>query len=263
MSYTDFIALIKETNRCPGGKDSVRRIIQNTFIDKKSKVLEIGSNTGFTSLEIAHTVKCQVVGIDISESCVNESLNRIKYDTSEIRKIVNFRVASAYEIPFSKNSFDLVVTGGATSFMDNKSKAVKEYIRVVKPWGFISATQLFYFKKPTQRVINNVSYALGVRIEPWSENDWLQVFNDSRLELYHYEKHGLSIRSEDSINEYINYFLRKPHLNKLDKDLKQMIKEKWKEYIDIFNENHRYLGYYIAIFRKNLVPEEPELFIRK
>lgn len=263
MPYTDFIALIKETNRCPGGKDTIRRIIQNTFVDRKSKVLEIGSNTGFTSLEIAHTVKCQVEGIDISKSCVNESLKKIDQDTSEIKKLVNFKVASAYEIPFSENSFDLVVTGGATSFMDNKSKAVKEYIRVVKPWGFISATQLFYIKKPPQKVINDVSHALGVQINPWSEKDWLKVFDDSELELYHYEKHELFSRSEDIINEYINYFLKKPHLSKLDENLKQTIKKKWKKYIDIFNENHRYLGYFIAIFRKNLIPEEPELFIRK
>lgn len=263
MTYTDFIALIKETNRCPGGKDSIRRIIQNTFINDKSKVLEIGSNTGFTSLEIAHAIKCHVEGIDVSKSCVDESINKLNEDTVEIRNLVNFRVASAYEIPFLNNNFDLVVTGGATSFMDNKSKAVEEYIRVVKPWGFISATQLFYINKPPQKVIDDVSQALGVQIKPWGEKDWLKVFNNSKLELYHYEKHELFNRSEKIINEYIDYFLNKPHLNKLDKEIKQIIRKKWKNYIDIFNENHKYLGYFIAIFRKNLYPEEPELFIHK
>lgn len=135
LSYTDFIALIRETNRCPGGKDTVRRVVQNSFVNRGSRVLEVGSNTGFTSLEVAHLVKCRVDGIDISENCVLEAKNKLCEDTEEIKKLVNFQVGSAYEIPFDNDTFDLLIGGGATSFMDKKKKAVSEYVRVVKPWG--------------------------------------------------------------------------------------------------------------------------------
>lgn len=265
MNYTDFIALIKETNRCPGGKDSIRKIVQNSFINKESTVLEIGSNTGFTSLEIAHIVGCKVNGIDVSESCVAESNQRLDLDIPEIKQRVNFSVGSAYDIPFDDNKFDLVVTGGATSFMDKKEQAIKEYTRVVKPWGFISATQLFYTKLPPQQVVDNVSKAIGVKINPWTEAEWLNVFKnmDNGLELYYYEKNELQSRTGGVIEDYINYFLSKPHITQFSKEVRESIYKKWKNYITIFNENHKYLGYFIALFRKPCYPEEPELFIRK
>ena len=36
MSYTDFIALLKETNRCPGGKKTIRRIRELIHIVEKT-----------------------------------------------------------------------------------------------------------------------------------------------------------------------------------------------------------------------------------
>jgi len=265
MNYTDFISFIKETNRCPGGKGTIRKIIQNSFINRDSKILEIGSNTGFTSLEIAHSVKCNVTGIDVSKSCVSEANSLLSEDSPEIKRIASFKEGSAYDIPYANDTFDLVITGGATSFMEEKSRAVSEYKRVLKTWGFLSVTQLFYITKPPQEVVNKVSKSIGVKIEPWTEKDWLDVFTSSGsdLELYYYEKNELTNRSENVIKDYINYFMKKPHLNEYSEDIKLSVKSKWREYIDIFNENHKYLGYFIALFRKRAYPEEPELFIKK
>lgn len=265
LSYTDFIAFIRETNRCPGGKDTIRKVVQNSFLSRKSKVLEIGSNTGFTSIEISHLIKCEVEGIDISQNCVKEASRKLETDVNETKKKVHFQIGSAYNIPFSENTFDLVIAGGATSFMEEKQKAVQEYLRVTKPWGFISVTQLFYKECPPTAVVENVSKAIGVKIKPWNENDWLSVFNkqNQNLELYFYEKNELFSRSQNCIDEYISYFMNKPHIKDLPLDVQKTIEKKWKDYINIFNENQKYLGYFIAIFRKTLYEEEPELFIRK
>lgn len=267
LSYTDFISLIKETNRCPGGKDTIRKIVQNTFIDKDSRVLDVGSNTGFTSLELAHISKAKINGIDVSEACVATSTDLLNEEIDSVKSRVKFQVGSAYEIPFEAETFDLVVTGGATSFMDKKQRAISEYKRVLKPWGFLSATQLFYVKVPPQHVIDSVSKAIGVQINPWTESDWKNVFLETQgqdeLELYYYEPNELLSRSEQVIEEYMDYFMNKPHLKMLSNDIQQAIREKWKMYIGIFNENHKYLGYFISLFRKTKYPEEPELFIRK
>ena len=267
MSYTDFIALIRETNRCPGGKDTIRQIVQNSFVDSESKILDVGSNTGFTSLELAHITKSSICGIDVSKSCVEIANELLSNDIESVRNRVKFKVGSAYDIPFENNMFDLVVTGGATSFMGKKQEAVSEYKRVLKPWGFLSVTQLFYEKTPPASVVNAVSEAIGIKVNAWTEEDWKKVFeenqDDINLELYYYKKQELQSREKEVIDDYIEYFLRKDHLVDLDEKLREAIRKKWRYYIDVFNENHKYLGYFIALFRKTHYPEEPELFIRK
>ncbi len=265
LSYTDFIALIRETNRCPGGKDTIRRVVQNSFITRESRVLEIGSNTGFTSLEVAHLVKCRVDGVDVSENCVLEAKNKLQGDTKEIKKLVNFQVGSAYKIPFDNDTFDLLIGGGATSFMDKKSKAVSEYVRVVKPWGFISVTQLFYAKKTPTKVIDAVSESIGVKINPWGKDKWLSIFTEqtSKLEKYYFYEGRLTHREPVSVDDYVNYFISKPHIQALNVDVQEAIRKKWKGYLEVFNENHKYLGYFTVLLRKTHYDEEPELFIRK
>jgi len=265
MCYTDFIAFIKETNRCPGGKKSIRKIIQNSFINEKSKILEIGSNTGFTSLEVAHLVKAKIFGIDISPSCVKESKQRLEADTKDVKSRVKFRVGSAYNIPFKDEEFDLVITGGATSFMEDKETAISEYIRVTKPWGFIATVQLYYRKHPPKKLLNKLSKVIGVDIKPYTESDWLSVFQNSNknLELYFYEPNELCEKPGSEVDDYIEYFLAKKHIAMLPVEEREAVRTKWRNYLTIFNENHRYLGYSVAIFRKTLYPEEPELFTYK
>lgn len=264
LSYTDFISFIKETNRCPGGKDSIRRIVQNSFVNENSKILDVGSNTGFNSLEFAHITKSEVYGIDISQSCVDESISLLSKDVEDVKKRVSFKVGSAYDIPFKDDFFDLVMCGGATSFMDNKSKAVEEYFRVLKPWGFLAVTQLFYSQKPPAKVITSVSKIINANIKYLNREDWLKIFNtNSNYELYYFEEFKFKDKTKKDLIEYVNLFLEKPHIAGLDKEVKEEIYNKWLDYMGAFRENNKYLSYFIALFRKNIYPEEREFFLKK
>ena len=263
LSYTDFIAFIRETNRCPGGKSSIREIVQNTFIERDSNILDVGSNTGFNSLEFAHITRSRVYGIDMSENCVKEAKNMLKLDTQDVKRRVAFKIGSAYSIPFEDEYFDLVMCGGATSFMEDKNNAIKEYFRVLKPWGFLATTQLFYNKKPPKRVLYDVGKAIGVEIKYLNKNNWLRIFNtDNRYELYYFKEYKFRQKTNKNIEEYVNLFLRKPHIAKLDKEVKEEIYNKWFDYMQTFSENNKYLSYFIAIFRKNLYQEEKEFFYK-
>lgn len=264
LSYTDFISFIKETNRCPGGKASIREITQNSFLGPESKILDIGSNTGFNSLEFAHITKSKVFGIDISESCVNEAKNLLNNDIEEVKSRVNFRVGSAYDIPFGDEYFDLVMAGGATSFMDDKNKAVSEYFRVLKPWGFLATTQLFYNTKPPQSVLDAVSEVIGIQIKYMDKSEWLDILNAHNThELYYFKEYAFESRSKSDVEKYVSLFIEKPHIVNLDNEVKQEIHDKWFGYMETFSKNNEYLSYFIALFRKNVYPEEKEFFIRK
>lgn len=263
MSYTDFIALLRETNRCPGGKKTIRRIRELLHIDSQTKILDVGSNTGFTSLELARITPARVWGIDVSEPCVAEAKRLLSEDVTDVQSRVNFQVGSAYDIPFPDNEFDLMMVGGATSFMDDKNKAINEYLRVLKPWGFLVSSPLTYHTEPPQKVIDDVSAEIGVRIEPLKGNDWIQTVRNTTqdFEVYLAESHPLSPRTLEDIENYVDYFINKEHIHPLPTEVKAMIRKKWSRILNIFNENHKYLGYDMVIFRKREIFEEPELFI--
>lgn len=261
MSYVDFISFLDETNRCPGGKQTIRRILQNSFIDRTSRVLEIGSNTGFSSLEVARTAKCSVFGIDPVKSAVEISKSKLLEDTEEIKKLVHFEVGSAYEIPSQDNIYDLIISGGATSFMDDKNRAVSEYFRVLKSWGFLSVAHFYYKEVPPKEVIQGVSDTIGVEIQPWTQDDWMNLFKKENLfEIYWTHESKIEIRSEKEIDQYVQMFIEKSHISSLDEDVKEAVYDRWKKTIIIFNENHKYTGFQIVLFRKAHLPEEMEIF---
>ena len=51
MSYVDLMAFIGETNRPPGGKNSIRELVINTFVNSESSVLDVGCNTGYCTFD--------------------------------------------------------------------------------------------------------------------------------------------------------------------------------------------------------------------
>ena len=263
MSYTDFIALLDETNRCPGGKKTIRRIRELIRIDDKTNILDVGSNTGFTSLELARITPANISGIDISESCVNQAKKSLSEDIKSVRSRVTFQVASSYSIPFPDDNFDLIMAGGATGFMDDKSKAIREYLRVLKPWGFLVMSPLTYHTQPPQQIVDNVSKIIGTTIKPMTTKDWVNTVDEvtKDFELYFNEPHKLSPRTSKEIDEYVDYFLKKDHVRNLPEVVKEAIRKRWLSILKVFNENHKFLGYSIIVFRKRLVVEEPELFI--
>lgn len=52
MNYSEFVGLINERNRPSGGIKTIQEVIINARLDEKKKILEIGSNTGFTTVNI-------------------------------------------------------------------------------------------------------------------------------------------------------------------------------------------------------------------
>jgi ubiquinone/menaquinone biosynthesis C-methylase UbiE len=261
MPYVDFISFIRETNRCPGGKDTINWILQNSFSNKNTKVLEIGSNTGFSSLEVARLLKCDIIGIDVSETAVRTANEELARDTKEIQDKIKFRVGSAYDIPCDSNSIDLIISGGSTSFMDDKSKAVSEMHRVLKDWGFCSVTNLFYHTEPPKELLKKVSDIIGVEIKYTTEKYWLDIYTSSKqFEVYKFETEQLSEQSEKTLEDYISYFMEKPHIKELSNEEKTEIKTRWFEILAVFNENHKYLSFIKCLLRKRKIEEEPELF---
>lgn len=266
LNYVDLLSYIEEVNRCPGGKRTVLEIVKNTNLKPGAKILEIGSNTGFTSIEIAKLVDCEIIGVDVNENAVSKSLEALKQEPEFIQKRVKFQVGDACDLPFEDESFDLIVTGGANTFIPSEGReaAINEYKRLLKPYGFLSVTNLFYNSPVPEKVLQDLKRVLGFEIKPWTQNYWLRLIIASGMEIFLYDEKKMKARSEKVLESYVQRLIdESTPVKALAPEVKEEFRNKWLEVMQIFNENHKYLSFMFLLLRKNVFPEQQELFIEE
>lgn len=262
LPYVELISLLNETNRPPGGKGTVRYWIQNAFITSSTRVLEIGCNTGFTSLELARCTSCHVVGIDVSASAIECAQENLRHDVGSIQNRVHFQVGDAHSLDFPADSFDAIVCGGALSFVRDRPQAIQEIRRVSKPWGFVCVSPLCYHSPPPSRLLADLETVLGFPLHPYRADDWRTMMTGAGFEEYHTSEVKLQAKSEARIDEYVTMLAAGyPAFSELDEDLRATLHQRLLQIFSIFNENHRYLQFLAGIFRKRHLEEQEELFV--
>ena len=99
------------------------------------RVLDVGCGTGDTVLKIAKRVgpTGKAVGIDFSPEAITKA--EMKAQGSGLEDVVEFRLADAENLPFEEGSFDAVISECVLSLVPEKSKALKEKVRVLKSGG--------------------------------------------------------------------------------------------------------------------------------
>src|SRR5580765_3046617 len=104
MDYNRLIGLVRETNRPPGGIDSIVTIAQRAFIREGQRVLDIGTSTGITSIELARMTGATVRGIDINPKSLEEARRRaVRY---RVDALCSFRQQDATRLDEPDESFD-------------------------------------------------------------------------------------------------------------------------------------------------------------
>ncbi|QNR22513.1 class I SAM-dependent methyltransferase (plasmid) [Exiguobacterium sp. Helios] len=266
FNYVDLLSYIGEVNRCPGGKRTILEIVKNTNLKPGARILEIGSNTGFTSIEIAKLIDCEITGIDVNENAVKKSNELLLKEPEFVQKRVNFIVGDAQKIPFEDETFDLIITGGANTFIPSEGRevALSEYKRVLKPYGMLSVTNLFYHSPVPAELLKDLKSVLGFEIKPWTENYWLKLILSSGLELFYHDSKKMQARSEEILSSYVDKLIQESFENQeIEEDVLQEFKSQWYKVMETFNENHRYLSFLFVILRKNVFEEQQELFIEE
>ena len=265
INYSEFVGLINERNRPSGGIKTIQEVIVNARLDEKKKILEIGSNTGFTTVNIGLLTNAKVIGIDVNELSVEKSK---LYANKMGAKTVDFIKGSALEIPFEDESFDLIWCSNVASFIDDKKQAISEYLRVLKPGGFLAVIPIYYRNDPPQTIVDEISKAIDCKIEIWDKNFWVDLFKHigdekkNYLEII-YEKDYKYLDQKYRLDNYIENILSK----NLDSSIMEseefdLIKKRARYFYELFNENNcKYAGYSTILMQKRKMSDEEELFL--
>jgi len=258
MDYNQLIGLTKETNRIPGGRKTVFEIVNRTCVDRESKILEIGTSTGFTAIELSKLVRCKITSIDINEASLKEAENRAKKEGFDN---IKFLKADVNTLPFKDGEFDVVILGNVLSLMSNKERAFDECRRVCKKSGFIVSVPMFYLEKPSDKLVKEISEAIHADISPLYKRDWERFFDIPGLEIYLSEDYKFEYIGDLVIKKFVEDILNRDHLKRLKKDTFEELKRKYTEYIFLFRNNLSRMGFSIILLSNKRIWEDPELYI--
>ena len=116
-----------------GGSPATRELASMAGIGKESRVLDICSALGGPARHLAGEFGCMVTGIDATVAMVEEATRRTA--TAVFNGRVNFRLGNALDLPFKKNSFDIVWGQDAWCYVTDKERLIHEAGRVITPGG--------------------------------------------------------------------------------------------------------------------------------
>jgi SAM-dependent methyltransferase len=97
-------------------------------------VLDVGSGTGVLALHIAAAApSSRITGVDPSAGYINFAQKRAPTNR------VNFEVGDAQQLRFSDSTFDRTLALLVMNFIPDRTKALREMIRVTRPGGVVAA----------------------------------------------------------------------------------------------------------------------------
>ena len=120
-------------------RKTVLSLVKQLNLSKDSKILEIGCSGGPLISILRDEGYINVFGIDLSENAI---------EVCKERGIENTFVMDAVQMGFLDNEFDLIIASDILEHIEDDSKALKEWNRVLKTNGrlivFVPAFQLLW-----------------------------------------------------------------------------------------------------------------------
>jgi ubiquinone/menaquinone biosynthesis C-methylase UbiE len=122
-------------------------------IPADARVLDVGCGSGWaTRLMAQRATAGRVVGIDISDEMI-----KLAADTSSAFNNVEFRVASAENLPFADREFSHAFSMESLYYYNNMLEALQEIRRVLSPGGlFVCVVDLYVENRPSHQWVEQL-----------------------------------------------------------------------------------------------------------
>lgn len=151
-----------------GSLDATRQLLELCQVTRDQRVLEIGCGVGATSVYLAKSLGTRVIGSDLIEKMLPQAAARAR--RFQVEGLVDFIAADARQLPFPSDHFDGVILESVNVFFEDKVSALREYLRVIRPGGFIGLTEMTWLRPPApelEAVFRDTAYAIALDEDSW------------------------------------------------------------------------------------------------
>lgn len=176
-TYLDVQAEVGITKHL-GGFPATDELLALCHVAGAKEVLYVGAGIGVGPAYIAKKHGCKVVGVDISPKMIEWC--HIRARMAKVEDRTEYKVANILDLPFNSDRFDAVLVESVVAFVNNKSQAIRELVRVAKPGGYVGINETFIFGELPPNVKETASQQLGVEIP--TIDTWLALWDASGLQ---------------------------------------------------------------------------------
>ena len=149
------------------------KIVFKKYINKDSKILDLGCGAGRTTINLFKNGYTNIIGLDIADKLIEFAKEYSKKNSLDI----DFVVGDATKLNYEDNTFDVVIFSfngmQCIPGLENRRNVLKEVYRVLKPGGY------YIFTAHDRHDPNSPQY-----LPFWEkiENDWKNGINESGVE---------------------------------------------------------------------------------
>jgi arsenite methyltransferase len=189
--YFDMQAELGHTKHV-GGLKGTQAMLELCGMGPDKYLLNVGCGSASTNIYIAETYGAKSIGVDIKPNMVESARQRV--ERRGLLELVKLRTASALDLPFLDNTFDIVISESVNVFIPDRARAVMEYKRVARPGGYVGINEAVLTREPTPEVADMLDDIVGYEILP--AEYWIGLLKDAGLTGVTSTSSGISTREE-------------------------------------------------------------------
>ncbi len=234
-----------------GGQTATDSLVELCRIDADTQVLDVGCGVGITACNMARTYGCKVIGIDLREGMIQRAMERTR--KQGVQDSTAFVVANVESLPFQDHAFDVVLAESVLAFIADKSRALEECIRVIKPEGALGVTEATWIETPPRELVAQLSGTFGPGFVVLDTEGWRRLLHDAGLKDVSASSSRITARSESmdrlrqlGWSQVLQIWLRSLYLSLRSPEYRSLPKGALSDPQELIN----YWGYGVYVGRK-------------
>ncbi len=186
----------------PGGRDATDVLAAACHIRPGARVLDVGCGVGLTACYLARRYGCIITGIDHQPRLIARARQRAA--RLGLSGQADFQVADALTLSFSGPEsgsydavgydavgydavgydavgYDAVIGEGVLAYVPDKSAALRAWMAVTRPGGYVGVSDATWLKPPTPALLSLAREALGRSLAVLPLEGWTALLEEAGL----------------------------------------------------------------------------------